>query len=151
MAVLVYSVVRRHMKKTSPGAFTVADATMETPAKLALGPGESVIGWYRNPPPWEQQVIVFTSEAFYLVDDGQVERLPITDLTGYESPKSKTDVTGIRVLTKNGFHFVRIAGCHGPNGNYKDAFSFIMVVRALVPGTPVIKFQANTSDSHKRG
>lgn len=148
MAIPVYSVVRRHMKRTSPGAFTVYDGTVESPVNLALAPSESIIGWYRNPPPWDDCVIVFTPEAFYLADSGRVDRIPISDIIGYESPKSKADVTGVRVLIKEGFHFVRIAGSFGPGGNQKDAYSFIMVVRALIPEIPVIKFPADRSGSH---
>jgi hypothetical protein len=143
--VLVYSVVRRHMKKTSGHAFTVFDGVGPLPVELSLHPEEVVVGWYRNPPPWERYWIVFTSEAIYLVDEGQVDRIAVEDIVGYESPESKQDVTGVRVLTKDGFRFVRIAGCFGPNGNQRDAYSFIMVIRALVPGTPVISFQNETS------
>jgi hypothetical protein len=141
MAVLVYSVVRRHMKDTSDGAFTVLDGVGELPAKLSLVPGETLVGSYRNPPPWEHCWIVFASESIYLVDEHRAERISIGDIVGYESPGSKSDVTGVRVLTKHGFRFVRVAGCFGPNGNQKDAYSFIMVIRALIPGMPVISFQ----------
>jgi hypothetical protein len=136
------------MKRTSPGAFTVFNTTQEPPINVNVAPSEPLIGWYQNPPPWEDCVIVFTPEAFYIVNDGRVDRIAIKDIIGYESPKSKTDVTGVRILTKDGFHFVRVAGYFGPNGNQKDAYSFIMVVRALIPDAPVIKFPADPSDSH---
>lgn len=105
-----------------------------------------MVGWYRNPAPWEQYLIVFTSEALYLVDEGRIDRVPIRDLVGYESPKSKADVTGVRLLTTDGFRFVRVAGSFGPNGNQKDAYSFIMAIRALIPGTPTISYQDEGSD-----
>ena len=146
MAVLVYSVVRRHMKRTSPGAFTVLEHAEALPIELLMGPGESAVGWYRNPPPWERYLVIFTSEALYLSEGERVERIPIADIVGYESPGSKTDVTGVRVLTNDGFRFVRVAGCFGPGGNQKDAYSFIMVVRALIPGTPTISFQDDGAD-----
>jgi hypothetical protein len=91
-------------------------------------------------------LIVFTSEALYLVDEGRIDRVPIRDLVGYESPKSKADVTGVRLLTTDGFRFVRVAGSFGPNGNQKDAYSFIMAIRALIPGTPTISYQDEGSD-----
>src|SRR5437868_5683280 len=109
MAVLVYSVVRRHMKHTSPGAFTVFDGTREPPVQLALASNEAIVGWYQNPPPWEHSLLVFTSEAFYVVDDERIDRIAIRDIVGYEDPGSKTDVTGVRILTKDGFRFVRVA------------------------------------------
>jgi len=146
MAVLVYSVVRRHMKRTSPGAFTRFDGSQEVPVQLQLAENETIVGWYRNPPPWEHYLIVFTSDAFYVVDDGRIERIAVSDILGYESPKSKTDITGLRVLTKDGFRFIRVAGSFGPIGNQKDAFSFLMVVRAIVPGDPVISFPNRRGD-----
>jgi hypothetical protein len=131
MALLVYSLVRRHMKRTSPNAFTVFDGWAELPAKLKLAPDESVIGWYRNPPPWEHSLIIFTSAAFYVVDGQHIERIALSDVVDYETPKSKADVTGVRVMTKDGFRFVRIAGSFGPSGNQKDAYSFIMILHTL--------------------
>ena len=65
------------------------------------------------------------------------------DIVGYESPKSKTNVTGVRMLTKDGFRFVRIAGYFGPNRNRKDVYSFIMLLRALIPGTPIVSFSSS--------
>jgi len=120
------------MKRTSPGAFTLADGAARLPLELALAPGESAIGWYRNPPPWEHDLIVFTSEAIYLVTDDKVERVLLNDIVDYESPKSKENVQGLRVRTKDGFRFIRIAGSFGPNGNRKDAFSLGMVLLTLV-------------------
>jgi hypothetical protein len=140
MGVLVYSVVRRHMKRTSPGAFTRYEEGAVLPMKVTPGPGETIVGWYRNPAPWQDAFIVFTSEALYVVDSDRIDRIAVADIVGYEDPKSKTDVTGVRVLTKDGFRFVRIAGSFGPSGNQKDAYSFIMVLRALIPGEPVVRF-----------
>ncbi len=139
MAVLVYSVVRRHMKRTSPGAFTRYEEGAVLPVDVSPGPGETIVGWYRNPAPWQDAFIVFTSEAFYVVDGGRIDRIAVADMIGCEDPKSKSDVTGVRVLTKDGFRFVRIAGSFGPSGNQKDAYSFIMVVRAVLPGEPEVR------------
>ena len=140
MPALVYSIVRRHMKRTSPGAFTEPGADSEVPVKLSLGPEETIVGWYRNPAPWQQALIIFTSEAFYVVGEEGTDRIAVADIVGYEDPQSKSEVTGVRVLTRDGFRFVRIAGSFGPAGNRKDAYSFIMVVRALCPGEPVVSF-----------
>jgi hypothetical protein len=119
------------MKRTSPNAFTVYGCAGELPARLSLAPDESVIGWYRNPSPWEHNLIIFTSAALYLVDDERVERVALEDIVDYETPKSKTDMTGVRVKTRDGFRFVRIAGSFGPNGNQKDAYSLIMILQVL--------------------
>lgn len=131
MALVVYSLVRRHMKRTSPNAFTVFDGSNELPLKLSLAPDESVIGWYRNPPPWEHDLIIFTSKAFYVASGERIERIALSDVVDYETPSSKADVTGVRVMTKAGSRFVRIAGSFGPQGNQKDAYSFIMILHML--------------------
>lgn len=131
MTLLVYSLVRRHMKRTSPNAFTEFDGKAEPPAELLLAADETIIGWYRNPRPWEECLVIFTSEAFYVVNQGRIERLGLSEVVDYETPKSTTDVTGVRIMTKDGFRFIRIAGSFGPNGNQKDAYCFIMILHAL--------------------
>lgn len=137
---VITSIVRRHMKRTSNGSFTVFDGVTELPVQLRLGSDEVIIGWYRNPPPWERTIILFTSQAIYCVEQGRVERIPIVEIVGYESPNSKATTTGVRVLTREGFRFVRLAGSFGPHGNRKDVFSFIMVLRALVPDAPIVHY-----------
>jgi hypothetical protein len=136
MPVLVYSVVRRHMKRT--GRFVVFDTgcPIPTPVHVSMLPGETMVGWYRNPPPWENCWVVFTSEAIYMVDETRVERLALSEIVDYEEPRSKVDATGVRVRTRHGFRFVRIAGCHGPGGQFKDVYNFIMAIRGLIPVDP---------------
>jgi hypothetical protein len=131
MALLIYSLVRRHMKQTSPNAFTVFDGSCEPPSKLPLTANESVIGWYRNPPPWESDVIIFTSDAIYATSKRHIDRIAVNDIIDYETPKADTEVTGVRVLTKEGFRFLRVAGSFGPRGNQKDAYSLIMILQVL--------------------
>jgi hypothetical protein len=128
------------MKRTSPGAFSEPGAKTELPVNLSLGPDETIVGWYQNPVPWQESLVIFTSDAFYVADEDRTERIALADIVGYEDPTSKADVTGVRVLTKNGSQFVRVAGSFGPAGNRKDAYSFIMVVRALCPSEPVVTF-----------
>ena len=134
MTVLVYSVVRRHMKHTSPGSFTRYEDGAVLPMELSPSPDETIIGWYRNPAPWQDAFIAFTSQALYIIEAGRIDRISVAEIVGYEDPKFKTEVTGVRILTKDGFRFVRIAGSFGPSGSQKDAYSFIMVLRALIPG-----------------
>lgn len=138
MTPLVYSIVRRHMKQTSPGSFTDQRAGTAVPAQLPLASDETIVGWYQNPSPWERTLIVFTSEAFYSVDEDRIDRVAVRDIVGYEDPQSKPDVTGLRILTKDGFRFFRVAGSFGPSGNQKDAYSFLMIVRALIPNASVV-------------
>lgn len=140
MTALVYSVVRRHMKHTSPGSFTRHKEGAALPVDLSASADETVVGWYRNPAPWQDSLIIFTSKALYVGEAGQLERIAVSEVVGYEDPTSKAEVTGVRILTKAGFRFVRIAGSFGPSGNQKDAYSLIMVLRALIPGEPMVSF-----------
>ncbi len=87
MTLLTYSVVRRHMKNTS--GFTLCDEGSRPPLNLRLADGESVIGWYRNPTPWESSLLVFTSTAIWTVEGGAAERIALADIVGYESPGTK--------------------------------------------------------------
>jgi hypothetical protein len=131
---VIDSVVRRHMRQTSPGAFTVFEPSVEVPRGIHVAPGEALVGWYRNPSPWEGAIVAFTSEALIILDGDQSERINLRDIVDYESPPSKEAVTGVRIRTKDGFRFVRMGGSFGPGGNRKDAYSFIMVVRAVIAG-----------------
>jgi hypothetical protein len=129
MALALYSVVRRHMKHT--GRYFEPGGEPRSPKLPGLGPGESLIGWYENPDPWAHSIIVFTDQAIHSVEGEQIVRIATTDIVGHESPQSKSDVTGVRVRTRDGFRFLRAAGSFGPHGKYKDAFSLIMVLRVL--------------------
>jgi hypothetical protein len=130
VALLIRAVVRRHMKET--GRFVDADCLDDFPAPLTLAADESLIGWYRNPEPWANCFVVFTDKSIYSVEGDNSIRIDMDDIIDYESPKSKKYVSGLRVRVRDGFRFVRIAGSFGPYGQYKDAFSFMNVVRRLV-------------------
>lgn len=129
MALALYSVVRRHMKRT--GRYFEPGGEANPPKLPGLKPGESLIGWYENPEPWAHSVIVFTDKAIYSVEGEQSVRIAVTDIVDYEFPKSKADVTGVRVRTRDGFRFLRASGSFGPHGSQKDAFSLIMVLSVL--------------------
>lgn len=129
MSGIFYSLVRRHMKLTSPEAFTKAEPDTVMPVDLQLAPTESVVGWYRNPLPWDTTLIVFTTEGFYLCDPEGTQRVMAKDIVDYQRPESKETVDGVTVITNDGPIFVRVAGTFGPNGQQKDAYSFIMMLR----------------------
>lgn len=124
------------MKNSS--AFTTASLEAPLPLGLRLRPDEVVVGWYRNPPPWEDSWVVFTTKAIIYLENERLTYLAIEDIIGYEPPESKTDVDGVRVKTRDGLQFVRVAGRGGQYGQHLDAFSFVMVLRALIPGTATI-------------
>jgi hypothetical protein len=129
MAFALYSVIRRHMKYT--GRYFELGSSAQAPVVAEMSPEEHLLGWYRNPAPWEDSVLVFTDEAIYSIDGESVARTAIADIVWYESPKSKTDVTGVRVRTRDGFRFLRASGSFGPHGNQKDAFCLIPVIMAI--------------------
>jgi hypothetical protein len=135
MALLTDSVVRRHMKGTS--GFTLCDEGTTLPVEFAMIEGESVIGWYRNPAPWEGSMLVFTSSAIWTVEGKARERIALKDIVGYESPGTKDGVTGLRVRTSDGFRFMRAAGSYGPYGKYKDVIALMMVLRAVINSSAV--------------
>lgn len=122
------------MKHT--GRYFEPGGVAEPPAVLGVPPEESVLGWYLNPPPWENAAILFTDKAMYAMEGEKTMRLALGDIVGYESPKSKTDVTGLRVRTRDGFRFLRVSGSFGPHGDFKDAFSLIQVIRAIARQNP---------------
>lgn len=132
MALLMVSLIRRHMKQAD--SFTVCQEEESPPFALDVGV-ERIVGWYDNPEPWKCSRVIFTDGAIYVDDGSSVMRVGFNEITGYELPASKTDSTGVRVRTKDGFRFVRIAGRSGPYGKFSDAFTFVQLVRAYLGAT----------------
>jgi hypothetical protein len=130
MALALYSVIRRHMKRT--GRYFEPGGSVDTPDVPGWPRGESVLGWYRNPEPWHDCLVVFTDVAVYSVGSGDVMRLPWSDIVDYETPPSKIDVDGVWVRTAAGRRFLRASGSFGPHGNQKDAFSLIAVLGVVI-------------------
>jgi hypothetical protein len=117
--------------KKAPG-FVAAQSGASLPVGVALLSDEDVVGWYVNPRPWSDSLIVFTTAALHIVDSNKQERIPFEEIVGYESPPQR-DPVGVRLLTHDGFRFVRIAGSSGPHGNQKDAFCLVMAIRGMIP------------------
>lgn len=130
MALLVAALIRRHLKHSS--AFTAHKDGSTEPSLANMKPGESLVGWYHNPAPWENASVAFTDKAIYTIEDRQTVRTAFEDITGYQIPTSKQNVAGIRIQTRDGIRFIRMAGSYGPAGKYKDAFSLIMILRAII-------------------
>jgi hypothetical protein len=118
------------MKATS--GFTAAGNAEKPPFDISLVDGEELIGWYRNPPPWDDSWMLFTSTAIWTIERERKERIELREIVSYQSPTEPTDVTGLRVCTKDGFRFLRAAGCYGPGGKYKDFLALMMVLRAVI-------------------
>jgi hypothetical protein len=126
---IIVSLVRRYMKGCP--SFVQNDGSKRVPLEIPLDAGERIIGWYSNPPPWERILVLFSTNAIYSVENGEIEKTLWSDVIGYESPTSKADIQGVALQTVHGPRFVRVAGSHGPSGKYKDAFGFVMIVRAM--------------------
>jgi hypothetical protein len=143
MALVLYSVIRRHMKAT--GRYFELKDGRACPVLASLPSGEDLLGWYENPAPWEESFIAFTDRAIYGIERGDVVRIDLADLVGYEAPEKRLDVTGIRVRTRDGFRFLRVAGTHAAReGNaealkrvdlgdrrFSDAWSLVQVLHAV--------------------
>lgn len=129
MALVFYSVVRRHMKRTP--RFTRVDAQTPLPFELALTEGETAVGWYRNPPPHEASVLVFTSNAIWIGEGGVFERISMNEVLDFENIKSKEGLRGLWVETTKGRRFMRACGSYGPVGTYKDWAALMMILNVL--------------------
>lgn len=129
---IVESIVKRHMKSTE---HFVAASQGTCPIKLALRPGETVVGWYTNPAAAEPASLVFTGHAIYVVRPDGEDRIELEDLSECSQPDSKISPTGIAVRAGERSYFLPAAGCHGPDGKFKDAYNLFAVMRALVPDT----------------
>lgn len=130
MSLNISSLVRRNMKST--GSFAICQNDEEYSSVIDLADGEKMIGCYRNPAPWEGVILWFSTEAIYCIEDSSQLKISFRDICSYELPKSKTNVTGLRVRTADKFYYLRMAGCRGPNGKYKDVFNFIMILKMII-------------------
>jgi len=90
-----------------------------------------VIGWYRNPPPWAGHVMVFTTDAIQVINQMSETPIPFADVTDY-SIGPKLTAEGISVRTSESEVFVPMAGAHGPDGKYRDAFALFTILHLIV-------------------
>jgi hypothetical protein len=127
---IVGSVILRHMKRSPQFLRGPAGIPAEPP--LALQPGEVVVGTYQNPPPWEGCRVVFTDTAINVFEGDHLVRISWADIVDYETLDPNVKVDGVRLRTRDGIRFVRIAGAYGPEDKFKDAFNLAMVFRSLL-------------------
>ncbi len=136
MALAVASLIRRHMRAVS--RFLPYDGSAKPPFHVALAHGEEVVGWYVNPPPREDCIIMFTTASIYIAEGGEVERISLDGIVDYETPESKTAVSGVVLRTFSGRKLIPMYGDHGPDNKYRDAFSFIRIIHALIRSRRVV-------------
>ncbi|MEZ4404807.1 MAG: hypothetical protein R3B06_32765 [Kofleriaceae bacterium] len=130
MTLMMPSLVRRHLKQSE--RFVRSEERDALPPGISIPPGEALVGWYRNPSPWDGDIVVFTDCALYSKGEGEGLRIAWDEIVDYETPKSKVDVTGVLIRTPGGVAFVRMAGAHGPEGKFKDVFGLVMLLNTLV-------------------
>jgi hypothetical protein len=123
------SVVLRNMKR-SPHFHRGDDGP--SARVVPLDSDEAVVGTYENPSPWERNQVVFTDDGLYLIGDAQTVKVRWSDIVDYETLDPAGNVDGVRLRTRDGIRFVRIAGAYGPDAKFRDAFNFAMVLRSLL-------------------
>lgn len=128
MTLVMSSVIRRHLKD----AEGYVDARKAAPPIQHAFGAEEIVGWYRNPAPWEESYVVFTTAALHMNDGAHWRRIRFNDIMHYEMPESKGQSLGIRLRTHDGIAFIRFAGRSGPGGKFSDAFALIGLLRAVV-------------------
>lgn len=128
MALLMYSVIRRHLKSAERYVRIESD-----PIPIEFdSQGEEVVGWYQNPPPFEDEYVVFTTAAVHARSPAGWVRVSFDEIVGYEAPESKEESSGVRIRTRSGTGFIRFAGRSGPGGKFSDAFSLAGLLRVVV-------------------
>jgi hypothetical protein len=124
------SLIRRHLKACD--RFTQPGEGKSLPSSLAAPEGEALVGWYSNPPPWEDDWLLFTDQAIHAYTRTEHVRIAWQNIIDYKTPSSKTNVNGVTLRTKDFERFIRVAGSHGANHEYRDAFSLTMLLNTLV-------------------
>lgn len=114
----------------SAASFTFSQSKRGLPFVFDMEMGEELIGWYRNPPPFEQPLI-FTTHAIYGIEAGHVIKILWPDIFDYELPAAEGDFSGVKIRARTGAHFLRMAGGYGIEGKGKDVFDFIEVLKVL--------------------
>jgi hypothetical protein len=128
MRIYFPALVRRHLKRG--GRFHHDGSLPDDRIRGMFSPTETLVGWYQNPEPWASTTLVFTDHAIYQTEETGTRRVELDEITGHESPTSKT-VTGIKVFTRRGEVFLRAAGMYGPQGTFSDAFALLMILRSI--------------------
>ncbi|MFO0761257.1 MAG: hypothetical protein U0359_32560 [Byssovorax sp.] len=127
MALLMPSVIRHYLKHAES---YVSQGTIPLPIDLDAE-GEEIVGWYRNPPPFEDDYVAFTTVGIYARAGGVWTRLPFDDIVDYELPQNKEKTNGVRVRAHDGTRFIRFAGRSGPSGKFSDAFILLGLLRVV--------------------
>jgi hypothetical protein len=130
---LTDSLIRRTMKRTDlfVDAHQVAAPPGECPPLKP--PGETLVGWYPNPPPRQGTVLWFTTAAIYVVSAEARTRVAFREVMAWQTKEPKGGVTGVSVeLTDGQECFIPCSGTRGPGGKFKDAFDLATMLSVIV-------------------
>lgn len=129
MTSIVQSLVVRHMKRTSVGAFVRGSVGHALPFLL---PTDVVVGVYRNAPPHLDELVIFTLDSIVLTGGAGAVRIGLDRIIGCETPPAKDTADSVVVITCDGRQSIRANGRFGPNGSRRDAYCLLMLLRAIV-------------------
>jgi hypothetical protein len=130
MPLLVASVIKRHLKHSK--CFTASGGLGTHAEWPKLDPDEILVGIYRNPSAVSPDEIAFTTKGLHVREGPREFEIPFADLLSFDVPDSKTTASGVRVTSSEGSYFVRLTGTYGPNGKYRDAFSLVSILNAVL-------------------
>jgi hypothetical protein len=130
-ALAMASLIRRQLRHAE--AFVEGDG--KRPPFALDTEDERIVGWYNNPKPWDGTYVVFTTRAIQVSEGSSWMRIAFDDVVDYVLPSSKSDATGVRVVTRDGFRFIRFAGRSGPAGVHSDAFALVGLLHAFIGAT----------------
>jgi hypothetical protein len=126
MALLMYSLVRRHMKLT--GRYLHEAPPMAWPASVA--PDAEVFAWYQSSSPDKNEALIFSETAVYVVCGDAWRKILWAEIDEYETPE-KANPLGVEIMVKGERILLPAAG-KIREGSGRDAFSLLQVVRAVV-------------------
>ena len=127
---IVRSVVKRHMKSTAH--FILAESGAPCPVEVQSVGNEAIIGWYVNPASADPATLVFTTEAVHIARPTETLRVPINSIESCSQPDSKEAPRGLFVVAGDKECFLPVAGSHGDEGQFKDAYNLFSVIRELL-------------------
>jgi hypothetical protein len=98
-----------------------------------IGDPSGVIGWYTNPAPWSHVKLVFTMDELCVcgdqLDGTDERRVKLADIVDFQLPDAP-NATGVRLITKDGLVFVRMAGRLALDSGQRDVFCLVRVLHA---------------------
>lgn len=124
------SVILRHMRDA--GGFVRAAPDLAAPLEVALGDGEVVVGWFRNPPPFAEHVIVFTDAAMLAGTPASHRRIGYAEIRSIAYPRKTPNDWQLALETTGGLAALVIGGATRPGSNALNAYCLAAALRCLI-------------------